>query len=183
MGIPFGHQRQEGRARQDCKRKDGWIYPSSFVSKRQGQGVDAADFGSNACNAHEGFGRSGKGRERPFPSTNQKSRKTFLFSFLDFSFFRMCDSDTRGLDLSVLFRECKTVRARSDLYRSWLMHPARLNVRTFGLLVLVTAQHARLLRAAKASLEGRVERQPPCLGSGGEFLEILQVLDMQQGVA
>jgi hypothetical protein len=63
------------------------------------------------------------------------------------------------------------------------LHLARLNVRTFGLLVLVTAQHARLLRAAKASLEGRVERQPPCLGSGGEFLEILQVLDMQQGVA
>jgi hypothetical protein len=63
------------------------------------------------------------------------------------------------------------------------LHPARLNVRTFGLLVLVTAQHARLLRAAKASLEGRVERQPPCSGSGGEFLEILQVLDMQQGVA
>jgi hypothetical protein len=32
------------------------------------------------------------------------------------------------------------------------LHPARMNVRTWTLVL--TAQHARLLRAAKASLEG-----------------------------
>jgi hypothetical protein len=122
--YPLGIKEKKDELGQDCKRKDGWICPSYFVSKRQGQGVDAADFGSNACNAHEGFGRSGKGRERLFPSSNQKIKKTFLFSFLNFSFFQKCDSDTRGLDLSVLFCECKAVRARSDLHRSWLMrHP------------------------------------------------------------
>ena len=65
------------------------------------------------------------------------------------------------------------------------MHPAQLNASTetvSSAVLVLTAQPARLLRAAKESLEWKGERQPPCQGQVGSFLDILQDLDVQQKV-
>jgi hypothetical protein len=75
----------------------------SFVSNRQGQGGDVAEFGSNACSrlrAERAAGTEGSG---PFyPTRNQRN---VVFSPSSLLFFpQMCDSDRRGLDLSSLLR-------------------------------------------------------------------------------
>jgi hypothetical protein len=76
-GYPLGIKRRE-KSPKDCKRIEAEYIPGSkkksFVSSRQGQGVDVADFGINACSrlrAERAAGREGSG---PFhPTRNQKN--------------------------------------------------------------------------------------------------------------
>jgi hypothetical protein len=71
MRISFGHQERE-KSPEDCKRIEAGYIPGSkkksFVSNRQGQGVDVAVFGSNACSrlrAERAAGREGSGPFHP----------------------------------------------------------------------------------------------------------------------
>jgi hypothetical protein len=104
-GYPLGIKRR-GKSPKDCKRTEVEYIPGSkkksFVSSRQGQGVDVADFGINACprlRAERAAGREGSG---PFHPT--KNQRNAVFSPFCLLFFQMCDSDRRGLDLSIRLR-------------------------------------------------------------------------------
>jgi hypothetical protein len=105
MRIFFGHQKK-GESPEDCKRIEAAYIPGSmkksFVSSRQGQGVDVADFGINACSrlrAERAAGREGSG-----PCHPTRNQRNVVFSPFCLLLFQMCDSDRHGLDLSTLLR-------------------------------------------------------------------------------